>query len=418
MELLCAGSELLDGRLNTHLAKISVLLACRGLGLSREMTLPDDRAALADAIAAALGRCDGLIVCGGLGPTFDDLTREAASDALGLPLRYHAPIFRSIQSRFSKIRLRLPAENRRQAFVLAGARVLANKNGTAPGQLLTLPPREPGGPVRTLALLPGPWRELHPMLMDEVLPALVKRYAARVFTERLSLHLAGIPESAADEKLTRLVATAGGRRSFTILSYPGQVDFHARVTGASASAARSELDRVRRAALKAVGAFTLWEGDEPIEAVVGRTFAEKRLTLSVAESCTGGSIASRLTDVPGASSFFLGGAVAYSDSLKRDLLGVRPETLRRFGAVSEECCREMAEGVRRRTGASVGLSVTGIAGPSGGTASKPVGLVYLGIAGPKRRSSVHELRLAGSREFIRSRASTRALQILLLGVRS
>ncbi|MBI5882551.1 MAG: CinA family nicotinamide mononucleotide deamidase-related protein [Elusimicrobia bacterium] len=415
IELLCAGSELLKGQLNTHVPRISLLLAGRGLALSREATLPDDRAGLAREIRSALDRSDALIVSGGLGPTFDDVTREAAADALGLGLRFRPAILGRIKARFKRLGLRMPAENRRQAFVLSGAEVLVNKGGTAPGQLLTLPPGNGSGSrrIRTLVLLPGPFRELAPILEAQVLPRLKKRYAPRSVTERLSLHLAGIPESAADEKLSNLVATAGPGLSFTILSYPGQVDFHAYAIAKTSRQARAVLGRVRRKALAAVGRHVLWEGEAPLEAEVGRALTARRLTLAAAESCTGGMLASRLTDIPGASAFFLGGVTTYADALKKDLLRVRPKTLRRHGAVSRECCREMAEGIRRRTGCSLGLSVTGIAGPAGGTRSKPVGLVYIGVAGPGSKTTVHELRLSGDRGFIRTRATTRALQLLL-----
>ncbi|MBI5622839.1 MAG: CinA family nicotinamide mononucleotide deamidase-related protein [Elusimicrobia bacterium] len=413
VELLCAGSELLQGQLNTHLAKLGALLASQGLALSREATLPDDRSAIAGALRSALSRSDAVIVCGGLGPTFDDLTREAASDALGAELRYVPRIFSRIKARFKRLRIRLPAENKRQAYVLAGARALDNERGTAPGQLLSLPPARPGGPRRTLALLPGPYRELRPILERDVIPFLRKRYGRSSFTDHLALHLGGIPESAADEKLKGLVAKAGPGLSFTILSYPGQVDFHAYIRGDSRRSAEACLREVRHEALAAVGRFLLWEGDSPLEAEVGAALTRAKLTLAVAESCTGGMIAAKLTDIPGASSFFLGGVISYADGLKKDLLGVSPRTLARHGAVSKECCKEMAEGVRARTGAEIGLSVTGIAGPTGGTASKPVGLVYIGVARPGRKAEVHELRLSGSREFIRARAATRGLQLVL-----
>ncbi|MBI4679276.1 MAG: CinA family nicotinamide mononucleotide deamidase-related protein [Elusimicrobia bacterium] len=417
VELLCAGSELLRGQVNTHLARISLRLAAAGLALGREASLPDDQDALAAEIRSALGRCDALIVCGGLGPTFDDLTREAAASALGRSLAYHPAIFKRIRRRFAELALSVPAENKRQAFVLAGAEVLANEVGAAPGQMLTLPARRPGGLPRTLVLLPGPYRELSPMLEGGVLPRLKKLYAAKARTMHLVWHLAGIPESRADERLKAPVARAGPESSFMILSYPGQVDFHAYLRAGSDRRAREIMRRVRRRVLAAVGRFVLWEGDLPLEAVVGRQLLARRLTLAVAESCTGGMIGARLTDVPGSSAYFRGGVVAYSDDLKKGLLGVDPARLARHGAVSEECCREMAEGVRRASGSSVGLSATGIAGPSGGTRAKPVGLVFIGVSGPGPGTKVHALRLSGEREFIRTRATTRALQLLLDSVR-
>ncbi|MBI5210847.1 MAG: CinA family nicotinamide mononucleotide deamidase-related protein [Elusimicrobia bacterium] len=416
VELLCVGSELLAGQVNTHVGAIGRRLLAAGLRLSRESTLPDDEAALGLAIKGALARCDALIVCGGLGPTFDDVTREAAASALGLRLVYRPRIFDRIRARFARLRLRTAAENKRQAFVLAGARVLANKTGTAPGQLLSIPPQPPGSPSalrRTLVLLPGPYHELSPMFEGQVLPFLKKTYARSTRTEELLLHLTGIPESLADEKLRRLVGQARPGLSFTILSSPGQVDFHAYVSAPTAARAAASLRKVRAAALAAVGAHVLWEGERPVEKVLADELGRRRLTLAVAESCTGGMVGAALTNVPGSSAFFRGSVTPYANDLKASLLGVSPATIARHGSVSVPCCREMAEGVRRLAGASVGLAVTGIAGPAGGTPAKPVGTVFVGIAGPGSRFKAHKLRLGGGRSGVRGRATVRALQLVL-----
>ncbi len=411
VELLCVGSELLSGRLNTHQSYISKALLRNGLSLAREVSLPDEPAAIAREIKAALRRSEAVLVSGGLGPTFDDVTREAAARALGRPLRYVPAIFKAIERKFARYRLAVPEENRRQAFVLKGAKVLENRAGSAPGQLLTLG-GPAGGRARTLALMPGPFSELEPMLVREVLPTLRRRHAGNIRVESRVLHLSGVAESAADEKLSGLTSRPGPGLSYTILAGSGQVDFHIYARAADRAEARRLAEEARRRALAAVGDHVWGEGEQTLESEVGKLLEARGLTLALAESCTAGMIGARLTSVPGSSAYFRGGVLAYDDSVKHRLLGVSPATLARDGAVSRRCAGEMARGVRKRVGASMGLSVTGIAGPAGGTRSKPVGLVYFGLSGPGNRAVVRKLRLAGERETIRQRATAAALHFL------
>lgn len=408
VELLCVGSELLSGRLNTHLGKLALALNRAGLSLSREATLPDDRAMIAAEIGAALERSDAVLVCGGLGPTFDDLTREAASHALGRPLVFKKTVWARILERFKRHgHRRVPAENKRQAEVLTGARVLANENGSAPGQLLRLP-----GP-KTLALLPGPWNELWPIFTKEVLPALKRAHARGVHAAAWTVRLSGIPESAADAKLAPLTQRPAPGLSYTILAGAGQVDFHAFARAKSAMAAARLVAGARRRALAAVGAHAYGEGNDTLEAAAGRLLKASGLTLSIAESCTGGLLGGRITAVPGSSAWFRGGVIAYHDDLKRGLLGVPAATLAKHGAVSRACAESMAEGARLRCAASLGLAVTGIAGPSGGTRKKPVGLVFIALAGPGNMLLCREHRFVGNRAAVRERAAAAALDMLV-----
>ena len=412
IELICIGSELLSGRVNTHQSYLSLALLKEGLSIGREASLPDDQALVTQAICDALKRADAVIVCGGLGPTFDDLTREAAAAALGRTMRFQPKIYARLARKFARYRMPVPEENKRQAFVIQGARVLDNKVGSAPGQLLSLPPLKKGGRSRALVLLPGPYSELAPMFSGQVLPHLRRTYAKGLAAASMALHMSGIPESVADEKLKPVFAQARPGLSFTILSSPGQVDFYAFASDRSRRAARAVIADIRKQSLAAIGDYVFGENGETLEQAVGRKLKARGLTLAVAESCTGGMLGQRLTSAPGSSAYFLGGAIAYSNALKTKLLGVKPATLAKHGAVSRPCAVELAQGARAKTGASLAVSVTGIAGPAGGTPAKPVGLVFLAISGPGKASGVWRLNLPGDRAAIRLRATVSALHLL------
>jgi len=412
VELVCVGTELLDGKENTHLPAIALRLRAAGLRLARETVLPDEPAALRDGLRAALERSDALLVCGGLGPTFDDLTRDALAEALDRDLVFQPRLYAGIRRKFAHLRVRPPRSNRRQAFLVRGAEALDNRNGSAPGQLLVLRQARRPWP-KTVALLPGPTREMVPMLESDVLPRLRRTYGRGLHTGSLVLHLCGLPESVADEKLKPLTARAGPGLDFTILfSALGQVDFHAFVRTASARRTKALLARVRRQALRLVGRHAFGEGPTTLEAAVGGELRRRRWSLAVAESCTAGMLAARLTSVPGSSAYFRGGVLAYHDDAKRRLLGVSPATLAGAGAVSAACAREMAAGARRAAEADLGVAITGIAGPAGGSPRKPVGLVFVAIAGPGDAVCLSRLRFSGGREAVRQRAAAAALRLL------
>lgn len=411
--LLCIGTELLSGQINTHQSTLAVILKDLGLSFSRAVCLPDDEKAIAQEVRRSLGECDVLLICGGLGPTFDDITRQAVAAALRRPLEYRPKLYAVIKKKFALRRLPIPAENRRQAFVISGARPLANKTGSAPGQILTLPAPARACAAKTVVLLPGPFSELWPMFHDEVLPYLKKTCAAGISAQHLVVHMAGIPESLADEKLAPLIADPHPGVSFTILALSGQVDFHATVVAGTQAKAARRLQRLRARIYQAVGDYIFGEQGQTLESALGRRLREKGMTLSIAESCTAGLLSERITAAPGSSDYFLGGVVAYSNNLKMSLLDVASATIAKHGAVSAQAALEMAQGVRRLCGASLGVSITGIAGPAGGTRAKPVGLVYIGLRGPGRAEAHWKLRLSGDRQAIRQRAAAAALGILL-----
>lgn len=406
--LVCVGSELLAGQVNTHQAWLSVRLRRAGFMAAGEESVPDSVPAIAAAISRALSCAEAVIVCGGLGPTFDDLTREAAAAALGRTLRFDSKQWARIRRRFARYKIPVPDENRRQAEVISGAAVLANDSGSAPGQRLEL--RGRGAVARSLLLLPGPHAEMAPMFL-RALPRLRARHARGLFSSYWTLRLTGVPESVADERLDP-VRSLFPEAEFTILASGGELSFHAAVNARSAAAARGELARLRRAALGAVGRWRYAEGEKTLEEAAGAALKTRKLTVATAESCTGGLIAARLTNVPGSSAYFKGGVIAYADEVKTRRLGVPRTLLRRHGAVSAPCAAAMARGARRTLGASIGLAATGIAGPGGGTKKKPVGLVYIAAAGPGPRLELRRLYLNGLREAVRARAATAALDLL------
>jgi nicotinamide-nucleotide amidase len=400
--LVCVGSELLAGQVNTHQAWLSVRLIRAGFEMVGESSVPDDTALIAAAIRRALAAADAVIVCGGLGPTFDDLSREAAAKALGRRMAFRPALWRVILKRFARYKMKVPDENKRQAMVLSGAEVLDNPNGSAPGQRL----RAKG---RTLILLPGPSSEMYPMF-EAALPRLARDHARGVFPAEFSVRLSGVPESIADEKLDP-VRARWPRARFTILASGGEVSFHAASPERSRAAARAARTRLRREILAAVGEYAHGEGDVSLEAALGARLRKRGLALAVAESCTGGLLGSRLTSVPGSSDYFLGGIISYANSVKMRSLGVPARLLARRGAVSAECAAALARGARRALGADVGVSITGVAGPGGGTKTKPVGLVYVAVSGPGRAEAVKRLEIHGPREAVRGRAVTAALRL-------
>lgn len=431
VELVCIGTELLSGRVNTHQAYLSRKLRAIGLTVSREACVPDDPGELEAVLRESLARSETVIVCGGLGPTFDDITREAAACALSRSLVYRPEIYRGILRKFARRRMKVPGSNRRQAFILQGAQVLHNRHGSAPGQFLDLGrhqfseeaarprhlsrAREGAGRNvrRFLVLLPGPYSEMAPMFESDVLARLRTSYCRGLHAQALAFRLGRIAESAADAKLSGVLERWKGMAEFTILASAGLVDFYARVWGESRAEAHARAVRLRRETIAAVGAHLVAEGDDSLEAAVGKRLREKGLTLALAESCTGGLLGGRITAVPGSSAYFKGGVLAYSNELKTRLLEVSPATLARRGAVSGPCAREMAEGVRRACGAQVGLSVTGVAGPSGGSKAKPIGTIWIAVAGPGPGSRAEAHLLSGGRESIRERAVNQALLLLL-----
>jgi len=403
--ILAVGSELLSTeRLDTNSLRLTALLERRGVELIKKCIVGDLASELAREIRALWESSDLVLVSGGLGPTADDLTREAAAVALGVDLREDPDTLAEIERRFAALGRRASPNNRKQAAVLAGARVLDNPNGTAPGQLF-----ERDG--KALFLFPGVPFELDRMAADALVPWL-ETHSDGVARETWTIKVAMRPESEVDQSLARAYAEFGGEW-ITVLAGAGEV--RVLLTAVGPDRQRQErLRAMRERTLALLGDGVFGEGAETtLEFVVAGLLAAAGWTLATAESCTGGLVAERITRVPGSSRVFVGGVVVYSNQLKCALLDVAPELVEREGAVSEAVARAMALGVRKRLGSDVGVSITGIAGPDGGSVEKPVGTVHLALAGPPGAAVEHRAaRFPGNRERIRMFASQMALEML------
>lgn len=406
-EVIAVGSELLgSSRLDTNSLFIADRLALLGVVLGGKAVVGDDRAAIASRCRQALERADLVVLTGGLGPTDDDLTREAVADALGRPLEEELSLVAAIAARFSRRRLEMPAINRRQARVLRGAEVLANPHGTAPGQYI-----EHGNQV--LLLLPGPPRELQPML-QALCDGRLRERAPGTVLHRASFFVVGRGESHVDEILQPVY---GPWRALdppidtTILATPGQIELHLSRRSSAAGGEGFLLEaRDRLVALLAPDVFST--DGRPMEQVVGDLLRDRALTFAAAESCTGGLLLSRMTDVPGSSAYVLGGAVLYSNEMKSEIAGVPAEVLRAHGAVSEPVAAAMAQGIGERTGAAVSVGITGIAGPGGGTPAKPVGTVAIAVVTPGAPPRTRTVSLLGGRTQIKFNATQSALDLV------
>jgi nicotinamide-nucleotide amidase len=400
--VVVVGSEILeDGRRDTNGPFIEEALAREGMRTVLRQVVGDDREAIAAAIRTAAWRAPIVIVSGGLGPTFDDLTREGAADALGLGLDRDPGIEAALRARLKRRGLLPPESIFRMADVLTGAEVMPNAVGSAPGLFLAGPP--------TLALLPGVPAEMESILDRELMPRLRAIHRAAP-PERLILKIAGMYESQVEALLTP--AMEGWKEiDRTILASPGDVTLILR----AGEGKRRLLDGARVDVEAALGDAIYSDRDEGIESAIARMMLASSLTLATAESCTAGMLGGLITSVPGASAFYLGGAIAYADGIKRGWLDVPGDTLDRFGAVSGETAAAMARGVRARAGSDLALSITGIAGPGGGTPLKPVGRVHVALAAPWGEAA-RTLDLPGDRATIRIRSCRTALDLLRLGL--
>ena len=383
VELINTGSELMLGRvLNTHQQWLCRQLADLGYVVTRQVAVPDTGRDIEQAVREALARADLVIVTGGLGPTSDDLTRDLVAQLLGKELREDAAVLAHLSRIFERLKRPMLERMKVQALVPEGATVLHNSHGTAPGLAMEVAPNpfRPDGKPSWLIMLPGPPRELRPMFTDSVVPLLRRELPLGSGFVCRTLRTTGIGESLVQEKvggpLQRWVEAG---LDLGYCARPGQVDVRLAAQGSAAAQQVREAESVVRDLL---GPCIYGVEDEDLETVVVRLLTERKATLALAESCTGGCIAHRVTNVPGASAVLLAGLVTYSNAAKQKFLSVQTNTLAQHGAVSEAVAREMAEGACRQTQADYALAVTGIAGPSGGTPEKPVGTVFIGLAGP------------------------------------
>ena len=407
-EVIAVGSELLGStRLDTNSLFLADRLASLGIQLRGKSVVGDDRRRLADVFRAALFRADLVVLTGGLGPTDDDLTRDAVAEVLGLEMREDPEIVAQIQERFARRGLRMPDVNRRQAMVPRGATVLDNPNGTAPGLVIE-------HDHRIVVLLPGPPRELKPMF-DGVCERVLEPRSGGFRVYKAMLFVAGRGESHVEEIAQPVYSTWTSEDppiETTILAMPGQVELHLSLRAEPGAAAEQRLRRAHDALLAALGNDVFSTDGRSMEEVVGALLRERGLTIAAAESCTGGLLLSRLTDVPGSSDYVAGGAIVYSNELKTTLAGVSPDLIAAHGAVSEPVASALAHGIRTRTGASIGVGITGIAGPGGGTPQKPVGTVAIAFDAGDLGSRVRTVSLFGGRPQVKFQATQTALDMV------
>lgn len=411
IEIVVIGNEILLGEtVDTNSAHVGERLREIGVRVSRITTVGDDRESIVDAIRGARSRARWALTMGGLGPTRDDLTREAVAEVFDREIRIDEEQLEIVEEKFRRYGYdEMPASNRCQAEVPEGARVIPNPHGTAPGLVL-----EDGG--FALFVLPGVPGEMKAMLDAAVLPALLEaaEEGSPVVASKV-VHTVGIGESALAERVEDLV---DGSDPVEVAFLPrlGQVDVRLTIAGVASGEARERLDALADRIADRAGRWWYGFDDETLPGALGEALVARGWTVAVAESCTAGGLGAKITEEPGSSAWFVGGVQAYADEVKEALLDVPAGTLVEHGAVSEETCRAMAAGIRARLGADVGAAITGIAGPGGGTAEKPVGLVWCAVETPAG-ASVRKLTYPGSRSAVRDRSVLAAMTLLLRAAR-
>jgi nicotinamide-nucleotide amidase len=407
-ELLAIGSELLGPlRAETNSLWLTERLLDAGIEVTARATLADDPALIESAFRAALARADVVIATGGLGPTADDLTREAAAAATSRGLRREAAIVDALRARFARYGRPMSETNLKQADLVEGAEALPNPRGTAPGQLL-----EHAG--RLVVLLPGPPGEMKPMFGEHVLPRLRARAGASRVVRRRVLRIAGMPESGVDELAAPIYSRFENPKT-TILGAPGQVELHLVAHGDGEAEAEHRIEELARLLREALPGRIFSEDGRELPRVVTDLLRERSLTLALAESCTGGLLSARLTEVPGVSAVLDRAVVSYANRSKVDALGVDEALIERHGAVSEEVAAAMAAGVMKAARSEVSVAITGIAGPDGGSSDKPVGLVFVAICGAAG-TRVRRNHFPGGRELVRMQSTQIALEMLRRGL--
>lgn len=411
-EIINTGTELLLGRtLNTHHQWLARHLYDLGFNPIRQTTVADTGSVIESVVREALGRADLILVTGGLGPTSDDLTRDKIAELLGRRLILDTTVLDQIRQFYETRLRRTPETTQVQAQVPEGAEVIMNRNGTAPGLVIEVKPNpfRPDGTASLLVLLPGPPRELKPMFIDQVLPRLKERFPALTKHAGVTLRTTGMGESQIEETLApRICGLLKEGLDVGYCAQMGQVELRLSAHGAQA---QSLVDRAEAITRLVLGSAVFGIANDTLESVVIQLLTLRQQTVALAESCTGGFIGHRLTNVPGASSVFLASLVTYSNDAKTKLLGVRPETLADHGAASEPVACEMAAGARQLLGSDFAVSVTGIAGPTGGTTEKPTGTVFIGLAFRDKVTAIRRYNPV-DRETFKWMTSQQALDLL------
>ena len=402
-EIIAIGSEMLTPfRVDTNSLWLTERLNSLGIDVKLKTVVGDDESRLEEAIRDALRRSEIIISTGGLGPTEDDITRKIFARVLKRHLVLNDEILERLRTRFARRNMPMPEINSRQALVMEGAEILANRNGTAPGMMI-----QEG--KCTVVMLPGPPREMRPMFDEAIAPVLKERVGDLVILRR-KFSIFGLTESRTDE-LASPVYLKFKNPVTTILFKDGQIELHLTAQARKSADAEKLLDELGGQLDEVLGEYIFSRRDETLEEVVGDLLRARGYTISTAESCTGGLVAGKITEVPGSSDYFLEGVVSYSNESKIRILGVPEAMIIEHGAVSEPVAKAMAEGVRKLANSTYGIGITGIAGPGGGTEEKPVGLVYIALA-DDTQTTVRKLIFPGDRQFIRTLAVNSALDLV------
>jgi nicotinamide-nucleotide amidase len=419
-EIIAVGTELLMGHVvNTNAAEIAEMLGEIGIGTFYHTVVGDNEHRLADVVSTAVGRADVVIMSGGLGPTEDDLTRETVAEVLRRPLQRDESWVRHLEELFARrgwgptTTYALPQNNYRQAMVPEGAELLPNDRGTAPGIWLE---HDIQGRTVLVALVPGPPREMRGLMAGSVIPRLREATSARGASGMLAsrvLRVIGLGESRVAELLADSLAEQTNP-TIAPLAQTGEMVLRITAHGTDRTTVDRLLSTTAEKIYAVLGDAIYGEDGETLESVIGGMLGKRGLTIATAESCTGGLVGHRITNVPGSSSYFLGGVVSYSNEAKSDLIGVDPRLIEEHGAVSEAVAKAMAVGAAKRFGTDYAVAITGIAGPDGGTPEKPVGLTYIAVVGPDspNKPSCTRYTFGGEREIIKWRASHAALDLV------
>lgn len=408
--LLAVGTELLLGQLvDTNTPHVAAALAACGIDVYAAHTVGDNRERIAAAVRGALERADGVVSTGGLGPTVDDVTKEAVCDALGLDAVMDEASLARMRELFSGFRREMRENNRKQAMLPRGARVLVNTEGSAPG-FVAFDQRG-----KFVACMPGVPSEMKPMLANELLPFLRERFDAHGGIVTRVLHTIGLAESEIDHRIDDLFRTSENPK-IAVLAHGGRCDVKLMAKAATADEANALIAELQPHVEELLAGNVYGYDAQTLPGAILAGVQAQGRTIATAESCTGGRIAAELTSVPGASRSYRGGVVAYDNAVKIARLGVPEETLQKYGAVSEQTARAMAHGVRHALKVDIGIATTGVAGPDGGTPEKPVGLVWIAVATPEG-AIARQVRYSGDRASVQSRSTTAALGLAWESVR-
>lgn len=403
-EIIAVGSELLTPRrTDTNSLYLTDQLNALGIEVIAKCVVGDDRDRLAAAVRDAAARAEIVITTGGLGPTEDDITRDAVAQAIGRKLIYREELVEAIEARFRVMRRKMSESNRRQAHIIEGSEAMENERGTAPGLWVS------NGNGRVIVLLPGPPIELEYVFRTGCLPRFERLAPRQAITTRI-YRVTGLPESTLDERISPIYGKYSNPVT-TVLAAPGDIQLHLRARCESQEEAEALLDEVGSQIEEVLGDRIYSTDGADMETTVGKMLREREASVAVAESCTGGTLGARLTAVPGSSDYFVGGFLTYNDRMKQELLGVPRALLLEHTAASEAVAAAMAHGARARTGATYALSITGIAGPGGGTEETPAGTVFVGLASGKG-TTTRAIRFPGDRDRVRSLATQSALDLL------